>query len=287
MKKKLEGKTAIITGSSRGMGRASAILFGQHGAEVVVNYKNDKRAADHVVSKIVKSGGKAIAVQADVGKTADLPKLIDGCLDEFGKIDILYHNAAIHWVAPELEDVTEEVWDMTYDCVIKGPFFLTKLAIPHIQKQGGGSIIFTSTSSAGTATPTDPHYMTAKNAINALYKILAGWLSPDIRVNCIIPGFVKTDMFRHHSPDVWKMGAAMLPMNRLAIPMDIANAALFLAQPESSYLTGVEINVDGGRTSATPRRSMIGLFQAMKPGLDLFDKVGYGEEQIKEIDVEQ
>jgi len=90
---------------------------------------------------------KAIAVKADVGNMKDLPGLVDACLDAFGKIDILYHNAAIHWVCTELADVTEEVWDKTYDCIIKGPFFLTKLVIPHMQKQGGGSILFTSSPS--------------------------------------------------------------------------------------------------------------------------------------------
>ncbi|HEX8961221.1 MAG TPA: SDR family oxidoreductase [Geobacteraceae bacterium] len=282
--RKLVGKTAIITGASRGMGRAAAILFGAHGAEVVVNYQKDKDAADQVVAKIKELGGKAIAVQADIGKLADLPKLIDACIKEFGKLDILYHNAAIHWVAGELEDVTEEVWDVTYNSIIKGPFFLTKLAIPHLQKSKG-SIIFTSTSSAGTATPADPHYMTAKNAVNALYRILAGWLAPEVRVNCIVPGFVMTDMFRHHPPEMWGALAGMVPMNRMATPMDVANAALFLASDDASYVTGVSIEVDGGRSSAIPRRNILPALQAMKKGLDHYDKSAYGEAAIKTMDV--
>jgi 3-oxoacyl-[acyl-carrier protein] reductase len=283
--KKLVGKSVIITGASRGMGRASALLFGAHGADVVVNYHGNKEAADQVVAKIKEMGSRAVAVQADVGKMEDLPKIIDACVDNFGKIDVLYHNAAIHWVCQELDDVNEEVWDKTYDCVIKGPFFLTKLAIPHLKKTGNGSIIFTSTSSAGTATPTDPHYMTAKNAVNALYKILAGWLAPEIRVNCVVPGFVKTDMFRHHSPDMWPLLAASIPMNRMATPMDVAQAALFLASPDADYLTGVDIAVDGGRMSAIPRRNILPALQAMKPGLGQFDKDAYGAEQIKQMDV--
>jgi len=282
--KKLVGKTAIITGASRGMGRAAAILFGAHGAEVVVNYQKDKEAAEQVVSKIKELGGKAIAVQADIGKLADLPRLIDACIKEFGKLDILYHNAAIHWVAGELEDVTEEVWDVTYNSIVKGPFFLTKLAIPHLQK-AKGSIIFTSTSSAGTATPADPHYMTAKNAVNALYRILAGWLAPEVRVNCIVPGFVMTDMFRHHPPEMWGHLASMVPMNRMATPMDVANAALYFASDDASYVTGVSIEVDGGRSSAIPRRNILPALQAMKPGLGHYDKSAYGEAAIKTMDV--
>ncbi len=283
--RKLKGKTAIITGASRGMGRAGALLFGQHGADVVVNYNSNKEAADQVVAGIEKLGGRAIAAKADVGNMKDLPGLVDACLDAFGKIDILYHNAAIHWVCTDLEDVTEEVWDKTHDCIIKGPFFLTKLVIPHMLKQGGGSVLFTSTSSAGTATPTDPHYMTAKNGVNALYRILAGWFAPEIRVNCVVPGFVKTDMFRHHSPDMWKMLAGMVPMNRMATPMDVAHAALYLVSPEAAYVTGVEIPVDGGRMSAMPRRNLLAGLQSMKPGLEQFDKKDYGEDEIEDIDV--
>ena len=283
--RRLKGKTAIITGASRGVGRAGALVFGQHGADVVVNYNSNKEAAGQVVARIKELGGRAIAAKADVGNLEDLPGLVDACLDAFGKIDILYHNAAIHWVCKELEDVTEEAWDKTHDCIIKGPFFLTKLVIPHMQKQGGGSILFTSTSSAGTATPTDPHYMTAKNAVNALYPILAGWLAPEIRVNCVVPGFVKTDMFRHHSPGMWKALASSVPMNRMATPMDVANAALYLVSPEAAYLTGVEIPVDGGRTSAVPRRSLLPALEAMKPGLGQFDKKDYDGDEIEEIDV--
>jgi 3-oxoacyl-[acyl-carrier protein] reductase len=282
--KKLEGKTAIITGSSRGMGRAAALLFAQHGAEVVVNYHSNKEAADKVVDSIKELGSKAIAVKGDIGNMNDLPILIDACLEAFGKLDILYHNAAMHYVCPELEDVTEEVWDMTHDQIIKGPFFLTKLAIPHLKKQPGSSIIFTSTSSAGTATPTDPHYMTAKNGVNVLYKILAGWLAPEIRVNCVVPGFVKTDMFRHHPPSSWEAMSAMVPMKGMAEPFDVAKAALYLASDDASFVTGVNIPVDGGRMAAIPRRALLPLLQAMKAGTGQYEKDDYGKENIDKID---
>lgn len=281
---KLKDKVAIITGSSRGMGRAAAILFAQHGAKVVVNYHGNKEAADQVVRSIEEIGGSAIAIQADVGKMADLPKLIDGCIERFGRLDILYHNAAIHYVCHELADVTEEVWDMTYNSIIKGPFFLTKLAIPHLQKSGNGCIIFTSTSSAGTATPTDPHYMTAKNAVNALYRLLGGWLAPEIRVNCVVPGFVMTDMFRHHPPEMWNVLGSMVPMSRMCSPQDIANAALFLASEDARNITAQEIVVDGGRSSSIPRRNLMPVLQVMKPGVSTYDKKAYGEDNIMAMD---
>ena len=285
MEKKLQDKVAIITGSSRGMGRAGALLFAEHGAKVVVNYRSNKDAADQVVKKIAELGSTAVAIQADLGNMKDLPKLIDGCIEKFGKLDILYHNAAVHYVCQELEDVTEEVWDMTYNTIVKGPFFLTKLAIPHLKNSGEGVILFTSTSSAGTATPTDPHYMTAKNAINAMYRIFAGWLAPEIRVNCVVPGFVKTDMFRHHPPQSWDALARMVPMNRLARPLDIAYAALYLASLDAAYVTGVEIPVDGGRMSATPRRNILPGLKAMKPGEAKYEKEAFGIENINLMDV--
>ena len=282
--KKLKGKTVIITGSSRGMGRAAALLFGQHGAEVVVNYHSNKDAADKVVDGIKALGSKAIAVKADIGNIKDHSLLIDACLNEFGKLDILYHNAAVHYVCPELDDLTEEVWDMSYDQIIKGPFFLTRLAIPHLKKQPGSNIIFTSTSSAGTATPTDPHYMTAKSAVNTLYKVLAGWLAPEIRVNCVVPGFVKTDMFRHHPPSSWEAMSAMVPMYGMADPLDVAQAALYLASDDASFVTGVDIPVDGGRMAAIPRRAVQPLIDAMKLGTGQYSKEDYGKDNTNIMD---
>ena len=282
---KLKGKVAIITGSSRGMGRASALLFAEHGAKVVVNYNGNKDAAEQVVKKIKEVGSDAIAIQADIGKLEDLPRLVDGCIEKFGRLDILYHNAAVHYVCPELEDVTPEVWDLSYNCIIKGPFFLTKLAIPHLKKAGNACIIFTTTSSSHTAAPVDPQYMTAKAAVDQLVRVLAGWLAPDIRVNCVVPGFVMTDMFRHHPPQVWDVLASMVPMQRMVDPQDIANAALFLASQDSSMLTAVSLPVDGGRSGAVPRSAVLPLVQQMKPGMATYDKASYGEKRVKTMDV--
>jgi 3-oxoacyl-[acyl-carrier protein] reductase len=284
--KRLEGKVAIVTGASRGMGRAVALLYGLNGANVIVNYFGNKEAADAVVNKIKEFGSGAVAVQADIGNLKDHQKLLDGALKNFGKLDILYHNAAMHYSCKELEDVTEEIWDATHNQILKGPFYLTRLCIPHILKAGGGSIIFTSTSSAGAATPMDPHYLTAKNGVNIMYKFFAGWVGPEIRVNCIVPGFVKTDMFRHHSPEMWKNLSEMLPMQKMATPLDVAHAALFLVSPEAEYLTGAALPVDGGRMSAVPRSGGIGpVIQAMKPKLIRYEKADYGEENIADMDV--
>ena len=268
------------------MGRAAALLFGLNGANIVVNYYGNKEAADAVVNKIKEFGSGAVAVQADVGDLKDHQKLLDAALKNFGKLDILYHNAAMHYSAKELEDVTEEVWDKTHNQILKGPFYLTRLCAPHIKAAGGGSVLFTSTSSAAVATPMDPHYLTSKNGVNILYKFFAGWLGPEIRVNCIVPGMVKTDMFRHHSPEMWKNMGQMVPMARMATPLDVAHAALYLVSTEADYLTGVSIAVDGGRSSAVPRRGGIAdVITAMKPKLTRYDKADYGEENIADMDV--
>ena len=278
---KLKGKVAIITGSSRGMGRASALLFAEHGAKVVVNYNGNKEAADQVVHKIKEIGSDAIAVQADIGKLEDLPRLVDTCIEKFGKLDILYNNAAVHYVCHELEDVTPEIWDLTYNCIVKGPFFLTKLAIPHLQKSGEGVILFTTTSSSHVAIPVDPHYMTAKAAVDQMVRIFAGWLGPEIRVNCVVPGMVMTDMFRHHPPEVWDNMASSVPMNRMVTPEEIAKTALFLASSDSAMITAVAIPVDGGRCGAVPRKVMLPVVQKMKSGVATYEKASYGAERVE------
>jgi 3-oxoacyl-[acyl-carrier protein] reductase len=126
--------------------------------------------------------------------------------------------------------------------------------------------------------------MTAKNAVNALYKIFAGWLAPEIRVNCVVPGFVKTDMFRHHPPESWQAMSAMVPMQGMADPFDVAKAALYLASDDAKFVTGVNIPVDGGRMSAIPRRAIVPLLKAMKPGTGQYEKEKYGKENSDKMD---
>jgi len=280
---RIDDRVAIITGSSRGIGRAAALLFAEQGADVVVNYNSDESAATAVVSRIRELGRRAVAVQANIGDIPSHVRLVEAALDEFGRIDILYHNAGIHYVAKTLEDVTEEVWDMTYDALVKGAFFLTKRVVPHMQEGGGGSVLFTSTSSASVIVPVDPHYMSAKSAINLLVKLLAGWLAPQIRVNCVVPGLIETDMFRHHPPAVWKGMAASLPLGRMGTPLDVAKTALFLVSSEAEYITGCAIPVDGGRMAALPRASFQAALDQMLPGLQLYDLKEYEEAARRDI----
>lgn len=279
---KLKDQVAIITGSSRGMGRAAALLFAQEGADIVVNYVRDADAAQKVVSKINEMGRKAIAVQADVGNLNDHEKLVNAALNEFGKIDILYHNAAVHYICKTIDDVTEEVWDLTHNIILKGPFFLTKRVIPHMLKQGRGNILFTLTGGIYNVRPSDWHYLTAKAAVAMLVRVLAGTLAPQIRVNAVIPGTVMTDMFRHHPPETWEALAKATPMARMATPMDVARAALWLVSPDAEYITGCSIPVDGGSIACASKEGMKQILDRLLPGLALYDSKQY-ERWLKEI----
>jgi 3-oxoacyl-[acyl-carrier protein] reductase len=279
---KLKDQVAIITGSSRGMGRAAALLFAQEGANVVVNYVKNAEEAQKVVQKIKEMGRKAIAVQADVGNLKDHEKLVNAALNEFGRIDILYHNAAIHYICKTLDDVTEEVWDMTYNTIVKGPFFLTKRVVPYMLKQGKGNILFTLTAGLYNVRPTDWHYLSAKAAVMMLARTLAGTLAPEIRVNCIIPGTVMTDMFRHHPPETWEALSKATPMGRMATPMDVAKVALWLVSPDAEYITGCAIPVDGGSIACASKETFKQIIDKLLPGLQLYDSKLYAK-WLKEI----
>ncbi|MEM2273161.1 MAG: glucose 1-dehydrogenase [Candidatus Bathyarchaeia archaeon] len=279
---RLKDQVAIITGSSRGIGRAAAILFAQEGADVVVNYVKDADAAQKVVEKIKEMGRRAIAVQADVGNLKDHEKLVNAALNEFGRIDILYHNAAIHYICKTLDDVTEDVWDWTYNVIVKGPFFLTKRVVPHMLKQGRGNILFTLTGGIYSVRPSDWHYLSAKAAVAMLVRVLAGTLAPEIRVNAVMPGTVMTDMFRHHPPESWEALAKSAPMGRMATPMDVARAALWLVSPEAEYITGCVIPVDGGMTACASKETMKQILERLLPGLSLYDSKMYAR-WLKEI----
>lgn len=278
MSMRLKDRVALITGSSRGIGRAAAILFAKEGANIVVNYHSSAAAAEDTVKKIEAIGRKAVAVQADVGNLKDLPKLVNAALNNFGKIDILYHNAAIHYRISSLDEVTEAVWDQTQNMLLKGPFFLTKLVVPHMMKQGKGNILFTSSTSAMLPVPGEPHYLTAKGGTNVLVKVLSGWYGPQIRVNAVIPGGVMSPMYMHHHPDMWKNLEATTSTKRLTSPLDVAKAALFLVSDEANQITGVLLPIDGGRMAATsrsgqpPSKSLPGLQRYPTKDFDYFIK---------------
>ena len=247
---RLKDKVAIITGAGLGMGREAALVFAKEGAKVGV-FDLNAEAGNETVKLVEQAGGKAVFVQGDVSKEADVKRAIAETVKAFGKLDILYANAGVLWKDRDKSvlDTTEENWDIVQAINLKGPFFLTKHGIPELRKVGGGSIILVGSISALVGfTLAQDSYTCAKGALIALCKSLAVQFAPEqIRCNIIHPGFVDTPLQAPYlNDDKRKAIAGEIPIRRLGTARDIANAALFLASEESSWMTGAEMVVDGG-----------------------------------------
>ncbi len=247
---RLQGKVAIITGAGMGMGREAAVLFASEGAQVIV-FDINAEAGQETVQQVQEAGGKALLVAGDVSKEADVKSAVGQGAAQFGKLDILYANAGVLWKDRDKSviDTAEEDWDMVQAINLKGPFFLTKHGIPELQKAGGGSIILVGSISALAGfTLAQDSYTAAKSALIGLAKSLAVQFGPDnIRCNVIHPGMIDTPLQAPYLPEESKRSIAQsLPLRRIGVARDIANAALFLASDESSFMTGAEMIVDGG-----------------------------------------
>lgn len=251
---RLADKVAIITGAGSGIGRATATLFAQEGAKVVVvDYAPE--GGQETVEMIKRNGGEAIFVETDVSKAAAVEKMVQTAIDTYGKIDILFNNAAVT-IPASVVDATEAVWDKTMDIDLKGVFLPSKYAIPHMIKGDGGSVINTASMCGLVASPNQAPYSAAKGGVIALTRQMAiDYATHNIRVNSICPSEVRTPMFLgfiNRAPDPEKKMQeliARIPLGRVAEPEEIARAALFLASDESSYVTGVTLPVDGGLTA--------------------------------------
>lgn len=251
---RLAGKVALITGAGSGIGRASALRFAQEGASVVVV---DWRAAAAAatVAAILAQGGAATAVHADVAQEADAARMVQTAVAAYGRLDVLYNNAAIQ-VFGTIPETTDADWNRVMDVNLKGVYLGCKYAIPVMQRQGGGSIISTSSALGIVGDPVLPAYGATKGGIIAMTAAMAQAHGPQgIRVNCICPGDVATPLVMEYfeqQPDpagAEQAVAAHYALRRIAQPEEIANVALFLASDESSFITGAHLIVDGGLTS--------------------------------------
>jgi 3-oxoacyl-[acyl-carrier protein] reductase len=246
--KRLEGKVAIVTGSSRGIGRAIAERFAAEGAKVTVNWIGREREAQSVVETIKKGGGDAFAVRADVSASADVKELVRATFDRFGRVDILVNNAGVMYTKAVL-DTTEEEWDRTIDINLKGAYLCAKEVAPIMLGQESGTIIMMS-SNSGLYHPSAmryTEYVTSKAGMNGLTKALALALGPHITVNAICPGWIKTEMVEDTDPVVEQRILDETALRRWGTTDDVSGAAVFLASKDAAFITGELLIVAGGR----------------------------------------
>ncbi len=244
---KLTGKTAVITGASKGIGAGIALAFAKEGANVVVNYARAKHDAEKVAANIKDSGGKSITVQADVSKKADVDKLFAEATKAFGTVDILVNNAGVYEFAP-LDQITEDSYRRQFDLNVLGTLLSTQAAVKSMAN--GGSIINLSSIVSLTPPPTAAVYSATKGAVDVITRTLAQELGPQkIRVNSLSPGLVETEGTRAAGTSEGEFKSYALsrtPLGRVGAPDDIAKVAVFLASDDSAWMTGEVVPVGGG-----------------------------------------
>jgi 3-oxoacyl-[acyl-carrier protein] reductase len=246
--RRLDGKVAIVTGSSRGIGRAIAERFASEGAKVTVNWVGREHDAQSVVDKIKASGGEAFSVRADVSSSADVKEMVRETVDRFGHVDILVNNAGVMFTKSVLE-TTEDDWDRTIDVNLKGAYLCSKEVAPIMLRQEAGTIIMMS-SNSGLYHPSAmrfTEYVVSKAGMNGLTKALALALGPHITVNAICPGWIKTDMIEGTDPLVEQRILEETALRRWGTSDDVSGAAVFLASKDASFITGELLIVAGGR----------------------------------------
>src|SRR5690625_1129507 len=264
MTKRLKGKTAVVMGAGSvgagwGNGKAIAVLYAREGANVVCVDLN-LNAANETVKIIQKEGGQAIALQADVSKKADIERVHEKALKQYGAVHVLNNNVGIVTTGG-VEDITEAEWDRDFDVNLKSCYLAMQVFIPTMKAQGGGSII--NTSSLASIRYTGVPYITyaaTKAAMNHLTRVTAAQYAPYyVRVNALLPGLIKTTMVEHAAglvqeygegkvEQMWRERDSQVPMGHMGDAFDVAYASLLLASDESKYVTGIELLVDGGIT---------------------------------------
>jgi 3-oxoacyl-[acyl-carrier protein] reductase len=244
-------QVALITGGSRGIGAASARLFARLGADVAINYYSDQKAAETVRADIERLGRRCLVIKAEIGLRKDCENLVKRTVKELGRIDMLVNNAGI-WTEAAIENMTDEILNRTIDINIKGCFYTASTAVPHMKVQKSGNIIFIASTAGQRGEAWHSHYAASKGALISLTKSLATELaSHNIRVNCVAPGWVDTDM-SHSSligPDGPKF-VSLIPLGRAATAEEIAEPIVFMASDWASFITGEILNVNGGAVLA-------------------------------------
>lgn len=246
----MSGKVALITGSTRGIGRAIAEEMGKAGAKVVISSRK-ARACDEVAAELAAQGLETLAVPCHVGEKDQLQNLVDRTLEKWGRIDVLVANAATNPVYGPLSELTDEAYDKIMNTNVRGTFWLCNMVLPLMAQNGGGSVILLSSIAGLRASTNIGAYGVSKAAEAGLARNLAAeWGPKNIRVNAIAPGLVKTDFARALWEDPVRLERAQnaTPLRRIGEPEDIAGVALFLASDASAYVTGHILVADGGET---------------------------------------
>lgn len=239
-------ETVIVTGASRGIGKACALAFGKNGADVIVNYARSKEKAEEVCDEISKLGGRALPFCADVADRKAVDEMIAFAHSNFGSINTLVNNAGI---AEQIMfcDITEEKWDRMFAVDVKGVYNCIQAALPDMIHNKSGRIINISSMWGITGASCEVHYSAAKAAVIGMTKALAKELGPSgITVNAIAPGVISTEMNGNISEEIMSELKEETPIGRIGTPEDIAETALFLASPKASFITGEVISVNGG-----------------------------------------
>jgi NAD(P)-dependent dehydrogenase (short-subunit alcohol dehydrogenase family) len=249
---RLDGKVALITGGTSGIGEATAELFASEGAKVAITGRNAERGIA-IAERIAGSGGEALFVQADVRSATDCERSVARTIEEFGRIDALFNNAGVY-VANDAVGCSEEEWDAQIDTSLKGAFLMSKFALPHMIAQGSGAIVHCASGWGLVGGMKAVAYCAAKGGMVVMTKAMALDHGPQgLRVNAVCPGDTETPMEHEDARDQglsWDAYVAQAvsgrAIERMATPEEIARAVLFLASDESSYITGVALPVDGG-----------------------------------------
>jgi len=240
-------RTAIVTGSSRGVGRATALRLAEAGANVVINYLSRHAEADEVVAECRSKGVEAIAVAADTSNFLEAQNLANAAIEKFGGIDLLVLNAGV-WEGAPIDEMSEEIWNKVINTNLKSAWAMTKACVPSMKKRPSASIVMVSSTSGQRGEANYSNYSASKGGMISFTKALATELAPKIRVNCVAPGWIDTAMVRPVMEDRNYLESVLntIPLHRMATTDDVALSICFLLSDWSRHITGEILNINGG-----------------------------------------
>lgn len=243
----LKGRVAIVTGGGRGIGRATVLRLAEAGADVVVNYLQNEAAAEEVANRAREMGVEAVAVRADVAVVGEAAALVETTVERMGRVDLLVANAGI-WEGAPVEELTEEVWDRVLDSNLKGTWAACRAVVPLMKRQRRGAIVIVSSTAGQRGEAGYSNYAASKGGQISFTKALSSELAPDIRVNCVAPGWVDTGLNDGvFSDERYKEKIIEgIPLRRVASADDVALSIVFLASDWARHVTGEILNVNGG-----------------------------------------